>query len=244
MASVLPAADAQRLHRVRQDLQRGCGVPARKPFQHAFIFGAMLYAAPVQPATGDFEARVHGFDVRGAGGRPESFSDNGPPRPQPGIDGFFSYILAPHACFTTEDVRGFFWGQLTRFATERVHVVMKRGRIHVIQVITVRKNPAVAFACGVCKRLLAAPRLNYRVGCQARTQNFIPTNHFLSMFAEDGLQPLVEICVQFAAVLQSVLLAECLNGGVMEPLCVQHFVAADVEVFVWKQGGHLSDEAV
>ena len=113
-----------------------------------------------------------------------------------------------------------------------------------IQVITVRENSAIAFARRLRQRLLPLPGLNYSVSGQARAQNFIPANHLLAMFAEDGLDTLVEIGVQFLAVSKSVLFTERLNRGVVKPLRVQHLVAADVEVFVRKQARHFSNQTV
>ncbi len=113
-----------------------------------------------------------------------------------------------------------------------------------IEVIAVRKDPAIALLCGRSERSGAAPGLDGDVFRQTRIQNFVPANHALAMLLNDGLEPLVEIGLQRLVALDAVRAHELLNLLVRVPLLAVHLVASNMKKLIGKKSSHLSDELV
>src|SRR5207248_131595 len=107
--------------------------------------------------------------------------------------------------------------------------IVARGRPAEIEVVAIRKNPAVPLPRGRGKRLGAAPGLNGDVLWQAGVEDFVPANHALAVLGHNSLEPLAEIRLQRLIVLKAVGAHVFLNLLVAVPLLAIHLIAADVK---------------
>ena len=119
---------------------------------------------------------------------------------------------------------------------------MLRRRTHQVEIVAVREDHLETLLRRRCQRLLAAPRLNGDAVRQTRLQHFIPTDHALVMRRENLLHAAIEVGLQAMLVVQMVFADEGANVTAGLPLLRIHFVAADVEVLVGEQAGHLAQK--
>ena len=70
---------------------------------------------------------------------------------------------------------------------------------------------------------------------QASFDDFVPTNHFLAFRVEEMFHFVNEPCLEFFFGLQTVFLHACLAIRTFLPVGLFHFIATDVNVFVWEE---------
>src|ERR1051325_1161659 len=86
--------------------------------------------------------------------------------------------------------------------------------------------------------------MNYDVLRQFGLQDLVPADHLLSVFLKDLQQARVEVSLQGVVVLDPFLLHEILDRGIAVPLLAFVFVAADMQVLVREERGHLAEKSV
>src|SRR5579863_526485 len=121
---------------------------------------------------------------------------------------------------------------------------MPRRAPHQVDVITVRKDPAITLLGGRGQRLRTAPRVNHDVFRRTWDENLVPANGGLSTFVDHFLHALAEIRLQFLIRLVTVRLLEVLNLGIGVPSFPVYLVSANVEIMIRKKFGHLPDKRV
>ncbi len=112
---------------------------------------------------------------------------------------------------------------------------MLRSRLHQIEIVTIRQEPAISLAHRFGQRLLAAPGLDHNLLRQISVENLVPAHHHFSMLPDDLLQTSVEICLQIQVVLEMMAAFECPDCRIAVPLLAVDLVAADVEVLIGEQ---------
>ena len=75
-------------------------------------------------------------------------------------------------------------------------------------------------------------------------EDFVPAHHLPVMFFEDRFQLAVEIRLQCMAVRQFVVTHEFLNGGVLFPLRVVHFIATDMQIGIGEDRRQFADHCL
>ena len=190
------------------------------------------------------QARIHGVQIAQLCRRPQALGYGGSARPDPAINIFRRHQLAPHAGFATKNASFFFRRQVCRARGQRIGEVMRRSRVHQIQVVAIGENPSIAAPGGIGEGILAAPRLDHRFFRQRGIENLIPADHYLAVLPHNLLQVAAEVCLQFFITFQTVRAHEFLDLGICVPLLAVHLIAADVEVSVGKKFCHFPNEFI
>src|SRR5262249_5054872 len=107
---------------------------------------------------------------------------------------------------------------------------MARRRPHQVEVVTERKQSAIALLRGRRQRFLSAPGFDNDGLRQVGAQNLVPSHHDLVMPGEDLLQSLVEVRLQVPIAFQSVRTDESLDIRIVIPRLAVYFVSTDMEV--------------
>src|SRR2546423_14244027 len=90
----------------------------------------------------------------------------------------------------------------------------------------------------------AAPRLNHDVFRELRLQDFIPTNHLLSMLLQNLQQPLVKVSLKRGIVLDAFILHEGLDTWIPVPLFALILITANMHVSVGEECRHFTKKCV
>src|SRR5215203_5590237 len=84
--------------------------------------------------------------------------------------------------------------------------------------------------------------MNSNIFRKSWLKNFIPTDHLLSVLLKDLQQTRVEVSLQRVVIFDPFLLHVGLDFGVPVPLFAFVLIAADVQVIIGKERGHLAQE--
>src|SRR5205809_7711447 len=111
-------------------------------------------------------------------------------------------------------------------------------------VITVRKATAGAFLGSLGQGLLASALLNLDRFRQFGAQNLIPSDHRLSVLADDLLHALVEVGLQILIRLHAMRAHEIFDFRIRVPLSSVYLVASDMNKLIGETLGHFADKLI
>ena len=113
-----------------------------------------------------------------------------------------------------------------------------------VEIVAERQESFVALLRGRGERVVIAPGLDEDVARKILVKDFVPAGHLLAVLFQDRQNAFIEVRLQSRFIAEVLLLDERLDPGILLPVFVSDFVAANVQILIREQQGHLANQFV